>query len=181
MRLRSVTEMVSDGVTGPQTVVTRTTYHGSLPQSTTVSGYRPVVGGAPVPVSRTTTRRYYLPHEVEHVAGLLASIDGPREHVHDVTRFEYHDCAEGGRCGQLRRVVDAAGNVTRFDAYDAHGRVLRSTAPSGPRGASGAIFGKCVQSAAVSFTRLSYCSGVKSYCARTCPCTEPSTRAPRAL
>lgn len=68
---------------------------------------------------------------MEHVIGLLESIDGPRTDKLDVTQLKYFDCDSGGECGQLERVTDASGLVTTFDAYDAHGRVKQMTAPNG--------------------------------------------------
>lgn len=57
--------------------------------------------------------------------GLLHAIDGPRTDVADVTRF-FHAVADtdGGRTGDLLRVVDAAGNTVEIGARDAVGRPL---------------------------------------------------------
>ena len=49
--------------------------------------------------------------------GLIASIDGPRTDVADVTTFDYTS-------GNLTRITNALGHVTALTAHDAHGRVL---------------------------------------------------------
>ncbi len=61
--------------------------------------------------SRTTTRSY-TPE------GLLASIDGPRTDVLDVTRFQY-DAA-----GNLIKTINGLGHETNITGHDAHGRPL---------------------------------------------------------
>jgi RHS repeat-associated protein len=68
--------------------------------------------------SRTTTRTY-TPE------GRLASVDGPRTDVADVTTFLY-DAA-----GNLIKTVDALGRETNVTAYDAHGRPLTLVDPNG--------------------------------------------------
>ncbi|MDF5642999.1 type IV secretion protein Rhs, partial [Vibrio parahaemolyticus] len=47
---------------------------------------------------------------------LLASVDGPRTDVSDVTTFDYDDQ------GNLIRTTNALGQVTQFGDYDANGR-----------------------------------------------------------
>ena len=63
--------------------------------------------------------------------GQLASIDGPRADVDDRLVFAYHDCLTGGACGQVSSITDALGHVTRFEAYDGAGRLLRRVDPDG--------------------------------------------------
>jgi len=50
------------------------------------------------------------------VPGQLASIDGPRTDVSDVTQFGYDSA------GNLTRITNALGHVTQLLGYDAHGR-----------------------------------------------------------
>jgi RHS repeat-associated protein len=57
--------------------------------------------------------------------GLLASVDGPRTDVSDVTTFEYD--AQGNRLLS----TDALGHVTAITAHDAHGRPLTLVDPNG--------------------------------------------------
>ncbi len=47
---------------------------------------------------------------------LLASVDGPRTDVSDVTTFDYDDQ------GNLIRTTNALGQVMQFGDYDANGR-----------------------------------------------------------
>jgi RHS repeat-associated protein len=56
--------------------------------------------------------------------GQVLSVDGPRTDVSDVTRYAYHECTTGGRCGQVRTITNALGQVTTIDSYDAHGNPL---------------------------------------------------------
>jgi RHS repeat-associated protein len=57
--------------------------------------------------------------------GLLASVDGPRTDLSDVTTFEYD--AQGNRI----RTTNALGHVTEITAHDAHGRPLTLVDPNG--------------------------------------------------
>ncbi|QQQ01265.1 RHS repeat-associated core domain-containing protein [Lysobacter enzymogenes] len=73
--------------------------------------------------------------------GLVLSVDGPRTDVSDVTRFEYYasdaaTCATAPitceyRKGDLRRVIDAAGNTNEVVRYDGAGRVARTRDTNG--------------------------------------------------
>lgn len=92
----------------------------SLPTSITQSGYTP----AGAPVSRTVGVTYNL-------NGQVSEIDGPRTDVADITRYDYYLCNTGGNCGQLRTVTNALGQITRYEDYDAAGRVGRIVAPNG--------------------------------------------------
>ncbi len=99
----------------------RLTYDERLnPVAVTHSGFRPD-GTA---VSRTLSLLY-------DDRGRPVRIDGPREDVADVVTLRYRDCDTGFGCGRLESVSDASGNVTTFDAYDADGRLLGLTHPSG--------------------------------------------------
>ncbi len=68
--------------------------------------------------SRTTTHSY-------NAMGLLASVDGPRTDVADITRFEYD------AQGNLITSTNALGHETRISAHDAHGRPLTLQDPNG--------------------------------------------------
>jgi RHS repeat-associated protein len=68
--------------------------------------------------SRTTSYTYTG-------AGLLASIDGPRTDVADVTHFDYD--SKGNRI----RITNALGHVTQIPEHDAHGNPLRIIDPNG--------------------------------------------------
>lgn len=89
-----------------------------LPTQITDSGY--TADG--IAVSRTVNMQY-------DSYGHITQIDGPRSDVNDVTTFEYYpnDAAQGFNRGQLMRVINALGQVTTYDAYDAHGRLLQTT------------------------------------------------------
>jgi YD repeat-containing protein len=67
--------------------------------------------------SRTWTYTY-------NSVGQKLSEDGPRTDVSDVTSWTYLN-------GDLNTVTDAAGNVTTYSNYDAHGRPQTITDPNG--------------------------------------------------
>lgn len=67
---------------------------------------------------RISTRAY-------NAQGLVASVDGPRTDVNDVTGYTYD------ASGRLATVTDAQGHVTLFDTYDTYGHPGRSTDPNG--------------------------------------------------
>ncbi len=98
-----------------------TTYDADRnPIQITQSGFTPT--GAPI--SRTLSMEY-------NALGQIIRIDGPRLDVVDITVLEYYECTDGAQCGQLRRITNALGHATSYDAYDAHGRVTRLTDPNG--------------------------------------------------
>lgn len=96
--------------------------HPNLPTQITQSGFTP--SGAAV--SRAVSMGY-------NANGQVASINGRRTDVNDVTTFAYYNCTTGGACGQLQSVTNALGQVTTYDSYDANGRLLRQTDPNGVR------------------------------------------------
>lgn len=65
--------------------------------------------------------------------GRIASADGPRTDVADLTTYAYYpdDDADLARRGRLWKITNALGHVTTFDAYDLHGHVTRTTDPNG--------------------------------------------------
>jgi len=67
-------------------------------------------------------------------SGMRRSVDGPRTDVTDVTQWVYYPIANavpGLLRGHLAAVRDAAGNVTRFESYDAFGNATRVVDPNG--------------------------------------------------
>ena len=91
-----------------------------LPTSVTVSGFAP----SGQTVSRTTGLAYSS-------TGQLALIDGPRSDVIDTITVETWQCTTGGSCGQLKRITNAVGQQTTFDAYDGAARLTQKTSASG--------------------------------------------------
>jgi RHS repeat-associated protein len=77
-----------------------------------------------VSVSRTTS----FSHDAY---GNVTEIDGPRTDVNDITLLEYYDCNTGSKCGQLKKVTNAAGHVTSYDYYDNSARLTQSTDANG--------------------------------------------------
>jgi RHS repeat-associated protein len=63
--------------------------------------------------------------------GRVLTAKGPRTDVDTTTTYTYYTCNTGFECGQLQTVTDAAGNVTTYDSYDAHGQPLSITDPNG--------------------------------------------------
>ncbi|WP_116809564.1 RHS repeat-associated core domain-containing protein [Steroidobacter cummioxidans] len=62
--------------------------------------------------------------------GRVLSEDGPRSDVSDVTTYTYYSCATGYHCGQLHTATNAAGHVTTYSTYNAHGQPLTITDPN---------------------------------------------------
>ena len=94
--------------------------HPNLPTSIAQSGFTPLGN----PVARSVGLAYTA-------TGQVASINGPRTDVNDVTVLAYYTCTTGGACGQLQSVTNALGHVTTFDTYDANGRLTQMTDPNG--------------------------------------------------
>ncbi|HEX9627514.1 MAG TPA: DUF6531 domain-containing protein, partial [Acidiferrobacterales bacterium] len=92
----------------------------TLPTSMVQSGYAP----SGTAVSRSVGVGY-------NSLGQVATLDGPRSDVTDVTTLDYYACATGGACGQLKTVTNALGQVTTYDQYDPAGRPTRITDPNG--------------------------------------------------
>ena len=67
--------------------------------------------------------------------GQPGTIDGPRgidaNGFDDITTIQYHECATGGQCGQLKKITNALGHETDFLEYDAHGRPTKKIDPNG--------------------------------------------------
>jgi YD repeat-containing protein len=84
--------------------------------------------------TRTLSERYgegervwtYTYHPASNgVPGQLATVDGPRTDVADVTSFDYN------AQGNLDTVTNALGHATSFQGYDAHGRPQTVIDPNG--------------------------------------------------
>ncbi|MEW6415978.1 MAG: DUF6531 domain-containing protein, partial [Pseudomonadota bacterium] len=84
--------------------------------------------------TRTTTYTYHAT-----VPGVLVKKieDGPRIDVADITTTDYYapdeNCLGGhyGCRGQVKQITNALGHITRYDEYDPHGRVTKTTDPNG--------------------------------------------------
>ena len=63
--------------------------------------------------------------------GRVLTEDGPRTDVSDVTTYTYYTCTTGARCGQVNTITNAAGHVTTYDAYNAHGQPTQITDANG--------------------------------------------------
>jgi RHS repeat-associated protein len=63
--------------------------------------------------------------------GRVLTADGPRTDVSDITTYTYYTCTTGNECGELHTVTDAAGHVTTYNTYNAHGQPLTITDPNG--------------------------------------------------
>jgi YD repeat-containing protein len=75
-------------------------------------------------VSRTWTYTY-------NSYGQVLTVDGPRTDVSDVTTYTYYACTTGTQCGQIDTVTTAVGQITTYNAYNAHGQPLTITDPNG--------------------------------------------------
>jgi RHS repeat-associated protein len=63
--------------------------------------------------------------------GRVLTENGPRTDVTDLTTFTYHSCTTGAQCGRLNTLTNAAGHVTTYNAYNAHGQPTQITDPNG--------------------------------------------------
>ncbi len=110
----------SPSVASGQVKRTEIAYTNNLPTRIVQRGYTPQGNS----VSRTIALQY-------DAQGRVISIDGPRTDTSDITALEYHNCASGTGCGQLKTITNALGQVTAFNAYDSHGRLTEQTDPNG--------------------------------------------------
>ena len=63
--------------------------------------------------------------------GRVLTENGPRTDVTDQTTFTYYGCSGLGRCGQVQTITNAAGHLTSYDSYSAHGQPTQITDPNG--------------------------------------------------
>lgn len=63
--------------------------------------------------------------------GRMLTADGPRTDVSDEAAYTYYTCTTGYECGQVHTVTNAAGHVTTYNTYNAHGQPLTMTDPNG--------------------------------------------------
>lgn len=63
--------------------------------------------------------------------GQVLTEDGPRTDVTDVTTYTYYTCTTGSQCGQVNTITNAAGHVTTYNSYNAHGQPTQITDPNG--------------------------------------------------
>ena len=75
-------------------------------------------------VSRTWTYTY-------NSFGKVLTADGPRTDVVDKSTYTYYTCTTGYQCGQANTLTNAAGQVTTYNTYNAHGQPLTITDPNG--------------------------------------------------
>ena len=105
-----------------QQTVTRMTYdeHGNL-LSQQQSGFSEAN-----PIGSTTRYTYTN-------SGQIATVDGPRSDVNDVTSFTYYanEAGQGNNRGNLHTVTDALGHTTTFSGYNAFGQAETVTDANG--------------------------------------------------
>ena len=77
-------------------------------------------------ISRTTSFSYYGPADPDGMEGQLASVNGPRTDVTDVTTYTY-DTSNGN----LLTITNALGHETEVLNHDAHGRPIQIEDPNG--------------------------------------------------
>jgi RHS repeat-associated protein len=75
-------------------------------------------------VSRTWTYTF-------NAFGQVLTEDGPRTDVTDLTTYTYYTCMTGYQCGQLYTITNAAGQVTTYNSYNAHGQPTQITDSNG--------------------------------------------------
>ncbi len=63
--------------------------------------------------------------------GKVLTENGPRTDVNDVTTYTYYSCTTGFQCGQVQAITNAAGHVTTYHTYNAHGQPLTISDPNG--------------------------------------------------
>jgi RHS repeat-associated protein len=63
--------------------------------------------------------------------GQVLTANSPRTDVSDVTTYTYYTCTSGYQCGQIHTITNAAGHVTTYNSYNAHGQPLTITDPNG--------------------------------------------------
>jgi RHS repeat-associated protein len=56
--------------------------------------------------------------------------NGPRTDIADVTTYTYYSCTTGYQCGQVSTITNAAGHVTTYNNYNAHGQPIQITDPN---------------------------------------------------
>lgn len=113
--------ITAPSVRSGQEVTTTISYSPALlPSQITRSGFDP----AGNPVSRSVALTYTSDVHV-------ATIDGPRTDIADITTFDYWACTTGGKCGQVKSITNPLGQITTFDTYTNGGLVTKKTDPNG--------------------------------------------------
>ena len=116
----SISVYAGGSATGAPIKTSSLSYDGSgnlLTRTETDPGATPVI-------SRTWTYTY-------DGYGRVLTADGPRTDISDVTTYTYYTCTTGAECGQIHTVTDAAGHVTTYNTYNAHGQPLTISDPNG--------------------------------------------------
>jgi RHS repeat-associated protein len=95
-------------------------------QATTDTNGSQGFAATPTGSPRTWTYTY-------NASGRVLTVDGPRSDVADTTSHTYYASSDPdlGKRGNLATITDAAGNVTQFTAYNAHGQPLTVIDPNG--------------------------------------------------
>jgi RHS repeat-associated protein len=65
------------------------------------------------------------------IYGRMLTAKGPRTDVNSTTTYAYYTCTTGVQCGEVEAITDAAGHVTTFNTYNAHGQPLTITDANG--------------------------------------------------
>jgi YD repeat-containing protein len=82
-----------------------------------------LTGASGLAATQTGTARVWS--YTYNATGQVLTVNGPRTDVTDVTTYAYYtDTTATHRVGDLSSVTDAAGHVTQFTSYDAHGHPL---------------------------------------------------------
>ena len=63
--------------------------------------------------------------------GRMLTAQGPRTDLNSTTTYAYYTCTTGYQCGRIHTITNAAGQVTTFNTYNAHGQPLTITDPNG--------------------------------------------------
>ena len=78
--------------------------------------------------TRTWTYTYYEIPSIAELIGQLATVDGPRTDVTEVTSYDYYTTDGAGGMylrGDLHTITNALGHVTEYLEYDGNGRPLQ--------------------------------------------------------
>jgi len=103
-----------------------------VPSSVTIQPTSDATGTLGFAAPQTGTPRTW--GFVSNANGQITQITGPRTDLPQVSQFSYYPTTEDGhRQGDLASSTNSLGQATTFDSYDAVGRLLQSTDPTGLR------------------------------------------------
>ena len=67
-----------------------------------------------------------------NTSGQLIEVSGPRSDANGILmQASYYECTTGGACGQIKSLINALGQTTTYDAYDANARLKTTTDANG--------------------------------------------------